>query len=74
MYAEMPDFVKKILNWTYLADNTYNDIVLRLEQKMRLNGLGVSDETRLVTLNKIEVNQKQRETKKVEDKNKEAER
>ena len=50
----MPDHVKKILNRAYLEDKPYNDIVLHLERKMRLNGLGAPDETTLVPLNTVD--------------------
>ena len=51
----MPDHVKKILNWAYLEDKPYNDIVRLLEREMRLNGLSAPDETTLVPLNSVDV-------------------
>ena len=54
IYAKMPDHVKKILNMAYLEDKPYNDIVLHLERKVRLNGLGAPDETTLVPLNTVD--------------------
>ena len=33
IYAKMPDHVKKILNWAYLEDKPYNDIVLHLDKR-----------------------------------------
>ena len=63
IYAKMPDHVKKILNRAYLEDKPYNDIVLRLEREMRLNGLIAPDEVTLVPLNKTEPTQTQTETK-----------
>ena len=66
IYAKMPDHVKKILNRAYLEDKPYNDIVLYLEQEMRLNDLGAPDEVFLVPLNKIEPAQTKPETKQVE--------
>ena len=54
IYAKMPDHVKKILNRAYLEDKPYNDIVLHLEREMRLNGLGLPDETTLVPLNSVD--------------------
>ena len=50
----MPDHVKNILNRAFLEDKPYNDIVLHLEQEMRLNGLGAPDETTLVPLNTVD--------------------
>ena len=67
IYVKMPDHAKKIINRAYLEDKTYNDIVLHLEQKMRLNGLGTPDEITLVPLNNIEASQPPMETKPVED-------
>ena len=54
IYAKMLDHVKKILNRAYLEDKPYNDINLHLEREMRLNGLGVPDETTLVPLNTVD--------------------
>ena len=54
IYAKMPDNVKKILNRAYLEDKPDNDILLHLDQEMRLNGLGEPDETTLVTLNTVD--------------------
>ena len=66
IYAKMPDHVKKILNRAYLEDKPYIDIVLHLEEEMRLNGLGAPDEVTLVPLKKIEPAQTKPETKQVE--------
>ena len=63
IYAKMPDHVKKILNRAYLEDKPYNDIVLHLQRKLRLNGLGAPDEVTLVTLNKMETVQPKTKTK-----------
>ena len=48
IYAKLPDYVQKILNRAYLEDKWYNEIVLHLERKMRLNGLGAPDDVTLV--------------------------
>ena len=66
IYAKMPDHVKKILNWAYLEDKPYNDLVVHLEIGMRLNGLGEPDEVALVPLNKTEPAQLISEAKPVE--------
>ena len=67
IYAKMPDHVKEILKRAYLLeDKPYNDIVLRLERKMRLNGLGEPDEVTWVPLNKIEPAQTKPEIKPAE--------
>ena len=66
IYAKMPDHVKKILNRANLEDKPYNDIVLQLEKKMRLNGLGEPDDVTLVPLNKIEPAQTKTEPKPAE--------
>ena len=62
----MPDHVKTILNRAYPEGKPYKDIVLHLQRKMRLNGLGTPDEVILVPLNKIETPQPQREAKPTE--------
>ena len=49
----MPDHVKKIINRADLEDKPYNDIVLHLERKVQLNGLGAPDETTLILLNAV---------------------
>ena len=66
IYAKMPDHVKKILNRAYLEDKPYNDIVLRLEREMRLNGFGAQDVVTLFPLNEIEPAQTKIEIKPAE--------
>ena len=63
IYAKLPEHVKKIFNRAYLEDKLYNDIVLHLEQEMRLNGLGAPDEVTQVPLKKLETAQTKPETK-----------
>ena len=47
----------------FVVDKPYNDLVLHLERKMKLNGLGAPGELTLVPLNKIDTTQPQAKTK-----------
>ena len=53
-------------NRIQLEDKPYNDIVLHLERKMRLNGIETPYEVTLVPLNKIDAVQPQAEVKQTE--------
>ena len=47
----------------FVVDKPYNDLVLHLERKIKLNGLGAPGEVTFVALNNIDTTQPQAETK-----------
>ena len=50
IYAEMPPHLKKSINQAHLGNDTYEQIVTRLEREVELNGLEAPDELQINTV------------------------